>query len=126
MDRPRIARELIRMGMRSASIYPASDWSLTPRAIMEIRAQLSSLDPRPQGGPWAGPDFSCAGETVFPSSSFSLADLGGKAPDFCVAARLLCHLGRGEGGIISTSMIEHRPGDASELVGQCRSKDVFM
>jgi hypothetical protein len=49
---------------------------LALRAIMEIRAQLSSLDPRPRG-PCAGPDFSCAGKTVVPSSSFPLANLGG-------------------------------------------------
>lgn len=41
MDRPRIEREMIRMGrVRSASIYPASDWSLRPGAIVEIRAQV--------------------------------------------------------------------------------------
>ena len=54
-------------------------------AIMEIRAQLSSLDPRPQG-PCAGPGFSCAGKTVVPSSSFPLANLGGVSITFCLAA----------------------------------------
>src|SRR6266849_6482374 len=57
------------------------------RAIMEIRAQLSSLDPRPRG-PCAGPDFSCAGETVVPSFSLSLANLGREAPDLLLAR---CH-----------------------------------
>ncbi len=58
---------------------------LVLRAIMEIRAQLSSLDPRPQG-PCAGPGFSCAGKTIVPSSSFPLANLGGVSITFCLAA----------------------------------------
>lgn len=64
---------------------------LALRAIMEIRAHLSSLDPRPRG-PCAGPDFSCAGETVFPSSSFPLANLGGTSITFCLAATTVMRL----------------------------------
>src|ERR1700681_2033896 len=86
------------------------------RAIMEIRAQLSSLDPRPRG-PCAGPDFSCAGETVVPSFSLSLANLGREAPDLLLARSHSRHAAFGVGGIVSASIIEYRPRDARELVG---------
>src|SRR6202165_2779221 len=66
------------------------------RAIMEIRAQLSSLDPRPRG-PCAGPDFSCAGETVVPSFSLSLANLGREAPDLLLARSHSHHAAFGVG-----------------------------
>src|ERR1700737_476839 len=86
------------------------------RAIMEIRAQLSSLDPRPRG-PRAGPDFSCAGETVIPSFSLSLANLGREAPDLLLARSHTPHASFGGGAIVSASIIEYRPRDARELVG---------
>src|ERR1700738_1481338 len=66
------------------------------RAIMEIRAQMSSLDPRPRG-PCAGPDFSCAGETVVPSFSLSLANLGREAPDLLLARSHSHHAAFGVG-----------------------------
>src|SRR5258708_11912519 len=69
------------------------------RAIMEIRAQLSSLDPRPRG-PCAGPDFSRAGETVVPSFSLSLANLGGGAPDFLLGPRHTPHAPICVGGVV--------------------------
>jgi hypothetical protein len=73
----------LRMGMRSASIYPASGWSLRPPAIMGIRAQRSSLDPRPRR-PCAGPGLSCAGRPLF-HRLLPLANLGGISITFCLA-----------------------------------------
>src|ERR1700692_1937632 len=116
MDRPRVARELI--GWGHAVRFNLSDLWLEHalRAIMEIRAQLSSLDPRPRG-PCAGPDFRCAGETVVPSFSLSLANLGREAPDLLLARSHCRHAAFGVGGIVCASIIEYRPRDARELVG---------
>jgi hypothetical protein len=109
------------MGMRSASIYPASAWSLGSGPSWEIRAQLSSLDPRPQGAMCGARLQLCRGDRcsiVFVSSreprrGLNCLLLGG---DDCYAAL----------GVNAASMIEHRPGNTSELVGQRHSEDVFM
>ena len=53
------------MGMRSASIYPAFGSELALRAIMEIRAQLSSLDPRPREGHVRGQASAAQGRPLF-------------------------------------------------------------
>ena len=96
------------------------------RAIMEIRAQLSSLDPRPRG-PRAGPDFSlrrgdrCSIVLTFsrePRQGSSRFTSGSQPQPSCRFWRRC--------GTVSASMIEYRPRDARELVGQRYGKDVFM
>src|SRR4029077_10250797 len=52
-------------------------------AIMGIRAQLSSLDPRPRR-PCAGPGLSCARRPLF-HRLLPLANLGGISITFCLA-----------------------------------------
>src|SRR5467141_4983034 len=78
MDRPRVARELIGWACGPLQSIRPLVGACAP-AIMEIRAQLSSLDPRPRG-PCAGPDFSCAGETIVPSFSPLSRTSAGKLP----------------------------------------------
>lgn len=56
---------------------------LAPPAIMGIRAQRSSLDPRPRR-PCAGPGLSCAGRPLF-HRLLPLANLGGISITFCLA-----------------------------------------
>src|SRR6478735_3717687 len=56
---------------------------LAPPAIMGIRAQRSSLDPRPRR-PCAGSGLSCAGRPLF-HRPLPLANLGGISITFCLA-----------------------------------------
>jgi len=56
---------------------------LAPPAIMGIRAQRSSLDPRPRR-PCAGPGLSCAGRPLFHRLP-PLANLGRISITFCLA-----------------------------------------
>lgn len=48
MDHARVARGIDKRMKRFAPIYPASNWGLFPRAIMDIRPLLSSITRRPQ------------------------------------------------------------------------------
>src|ERR1700692_786145 len=107
MDRPRVARELIGWGHAVRFNLSGLRLEHALRAIMEIRAQLSSLDPRPRG-PCAGPAFGCARQTFFPWFSLSRPNLGSEAPDLPLARSHSRHAAFSVGGIVSATIIEYR------------------
>ena len=78
MVRPCVARRFRRIGgCGLASMYPASDWSVVLRAIMEISARAISLTDRPQRAIWVT-SVRTRSEDRSSISSHPLADLGRK------------------------------------------------
>src|SRR6202165_5149317 len=78
MVRPCVARRFRRIGgCGLASMYPASDWSVVLRAIMEISARAISLTDRPQRAIWVT-SVRTRSEDRSSISSHPLADPGRK------------------------------------------------
>src|SRR5689334_9797515 len=76
MARPCVAREFRRSGDSGlASMYPAFDWSVSLRAIMDISAPAALLADRPQRAIWVT-SVRKRREDRTSISSQSLADLG--------------------------------------------------
>src|SRR5271165_4815226 len=94
MVRPRVARELRRVGGSGlASMYPACDWSDAPghhgyqRVCDLISGQAST-------GPFGSPVFACAGKTEPPSLLILSQTSAGKAcrSDYVIACSSFCAL----------------------------------
>jgi hypothetical protein len=73
------------------------------------------------------PGYGCAGETVCPSLSVHLADLGGKGRILGYGFSLAgSHGARVIICVVAAVTVEDCPGDAGELVGECRGKNVAV
>src|SRR6478609_3502089 len=78
MVRPCVARSFVDLVCGHASMYPASDWSVSLlRANMDISARSISLPDRPRQG-HLGHQCSIAPGRPVSISSLPLADLGGE------------------------------------------------
>jgi hypothetical protein len=76
MVRPCVARGFVELAVSGlASMYPASDWSVVLRAIMDISAHAISLADRPQRAIWVT-SVHKRREDRTSISSHPLADLG--------------------------------------------------
>ena len=104
-------------------MYSASVWNFQFWAIMGISAHSISLSDRPIAASWVTRFRMCRCDRSSISKFVSPTSVGFYIIKSPYAAALISYL---QACVIGAATVEHAPGNAGKLVGQCDDQDAAM